>query len=161
MKMLKSLIDVVAKPDKQEDNFGKDDDAVFGHYMVTEMRKITDPNAKLILKHTISNALFNARMGCLQPIQLQSVQQIQPSTPSQYFQPQQTINFPSQSYAMQQCNQYIRMQHLAGDSYSAQAQQTKELSQQQNVQRQTNENQAFSYAQFLNESQPAGYLEPL
>ena len=62
MRMLQSLVDVVKQPDNSTETFSSDEDGIFGQFVVSEMRKITHGNTKLLLKQTITNALFQARL---------------------------------------------------------------------------------------------------
>jgi hypothetical protein len=62
MKVLHSLVDTVKQPQKVVENVQNNEDAIFGQFIVSEMRKITDANCKLLLKQTITNALFQARI---------------------------------------------------------------------------------------------------
>lgn len=43
-----------------------DDDAVFGQLVVCELRHVTDPATKLVLRHRILAMIYEARLGCLQ-----------------------------------------------------------------------------------------------
>lgn len=43
-----------------------DDDAVFGQLIVRELRHISDPETKLLLRHNILTMIFETRLGCLQ-----------------------------------------------------------------------------------------------
>ena len=45
-----------------------DDDAVFGELVVRELRHITDPETKLILRHNILTAICETRLGCIQAV---------------------------------------------------------------------------------------------
>jgi hypothetical protein len=95
MKMLQSLVDVVMQPEKDVGICNGDEDAIFGQFVVSEMRKITDCNAKLFLKQTITNALFQARIGPVLPYQHYGTGT---GAFSQHFPPQYPLphNFPEQ-----------------------------------------------------------------
>lgn len=43
-----------------------DGDAVFGQLVVCELRHVTDPATKLVLRHNILTMIYEARLGCLQ-----------------------------------------------------------------------------------------------
>jgi len=43
-----------------------DDDAVFGQLVVCELRHVTDPATKLVLRHRILAMIYEARLDCLQ-----------------------------------------------------------------------------------------------
>ena len=69
MNILKSLAAAVATPEPvlnptKQDN-SDDEDVIFGRYIVTEMKKITDVRAKLCLRNTITNAIFNTRLDTI------------------------------------------------------------------------------------------------
>jgi hypothetical protein len=66
LSILKSLAAAVAEPERghtplKQDN-SDDEDVTFGRYIVTEMKQIKDLHSKLVLKNTITNAIFNARV---------------------------------------------------------------------------------------------------
>lgn len=66
LSILKSLAAAVAEPERghtplKQDN-SDDEDVIFGRYIVTEMKQIKDLHSKLVLRNTITNAIFNARM---------------------------------------------------------------------------------------------------
>jgi len=42
-----------------------DGDAVFGELVVCELRHVTDPATKLVLRHNILTMIYEARLGCL------------------------------------------------------------------------------------------------
>jgi hypothetical protein len=112
MNMIRSLIEVVAQPDKNEatdDKCSNDEDAIFGQYIVTELRKIVDPTVKLMLKNNLTNMVFKARMGSAAPPQTGAVSFYQQFIPDQYHTQQQS-SWPQQSYSQQEFNQDMRFQ---------------------------------------------------
>lgn len=104
MKMLQSLVDVVKQPEKVVDSFNDNEDAIFGHFIVSEMRKITDSNAKLLLKQTITIALFQARIVPISPYQVPQHYGAQSGSFSKHCFPQYPVqqNFPNSPVAHQQ-----------------------------------------------------------
>jgi len=108
--ILKSLADAVMKPEivPQED-----DDETFGRFIAGEVRNISDARIKLVLKQKISNAVFNAKLECMQSTQ--------PAVHSQYPYQPPAFNYPGsfqqanpglssgnqvQPTALQMCNEY-------------------------------------------------------
>lgn len=59
--ILKSLAATIAAPETSN-QVQDDEDSTYGRYVASELRQVTDTEVKLILKNTISNAIFNARM---------------------------------------------------------------------------------------------------
>ena len=118
MKMLKSLVDVVTQPETNVESSNSDEDVIFGQFIVSEMKKITDAKAKLLLKQTITNAVFQARIGPLEPYPFTqnygmpptSFGQHSPLVPPQYTMlqnlPQQHMNTPATWQLGQQSQPY-------------------------------------------------------
>jgi hypothetical protein len=80
LNILKSLAAAVATPEPmpnlpKQDN-SDDEDVIFGRYIVTEMKKITDVRAKLCLKNTITNAIFSTRLDAIR-MDRTPIQQVQ------------------------------------------------------------------------------------
>jgi hypothetical protein len=77
---MKTLTAAVTSPENKSlasDGCNEDEDGAFGRYVGSELKGISDQKTKLILKHTISNAIFNAKMNLLQGPQ-HSSQLVQP-----------------------------------------------------------------------------------
>ena len=66
MQILKSLAAAVSAPEpeheKRQRSDVEDEDVAFGQYIISELKKIINQRTKLILKNTMTNAIFHARL---------------------------------------------------------------------------------------------------
>ena len=86
---------IVAEPEEE-----KDDDYIFGQYVVSQLRQIQDPKTKLMLQKTITNPCFEARLGVFRQGSGDIANRLLPSqTFTQMMQEPLVLQHPQQPYA--------------------------------------------------------------
>jgi hypothetical protein len=104
--IMKTLAAAVAAPDSMNSASSLQDegeDAAFGRYVATEFKDISDKKTKLILKQTITTAIFNAKMNLLKESQHSQLSE-QPMLRQQF----QSVQLPRVAYsgASEQLNRW-------------------------------------------------------